>query len=132
VGGSANINFPSLSTGTLNGYLTNSLTGAKNMQLPFVQNSCTSNPPPCTDPISIIRKPQVGESATSTLGTSRLYNKAQIRILIADTIADLHPERGTASLDSSDYEFPTSPQLLSYALTSGVPEYFGWATPGRC
>jgi Tfp pilus assembly protein PilX len=129
VGGSANINFPSLSTGTLNGYLTNSLTGAKNMQLPFVQNSCTSNPPPCTDPISIIRKPQAGESASSTLGTSRLYNKAQIRILIADTLADLHPERGTASLDSSDYEFPTA-AATQYALTSGANEYFGWATPG--
>ena len=64
------------------------------MQLPFVQNSCTSNPPPCTDPISIVRKPQVGESSTSTLGTSRLYNKAQIRILLADTQVDLHPERG--------------------------------------
>jgi Tfp pilus assembly protein PilX len=131
VGGTANLNFPSLSTGTLNGYLTNSLTGAKNMQLPFVQNSCTSNPPPCTDPISIIRKPQVGESASSTLGTSRLYNKAQIRILIADTLADLHPERGTTSLDSSDYMFPTASAATSnFALTSGATEYFGWATAG--
>jgi len=129
VGGAANVNFPSLSTGTLNGYLVNSLTGAKNMQLPFVQDSCTSNPPPCTDPSSIIRKPQAGESASSTLGTSRLYNKAQIRILIADTIADLHPERGTASLDSSDYQFPTSAPA-SIALTAGGSEYFGWATPG--
>jgi Tfp pilus assembly protein PilX len=129
VGGAANVNFPSISSGTLNGYVTNSLTGATNMQLPFVQNSCTSNPPPCTDPISIIRKPQVGESATSTLGTSRLYNKAQIRILIADTLADLHPERGTGSLDSSDYEFPTAAPT-GYALTSGATEYFGWATPG--
>ncbi len=86
--GGANANFPSISSGTLNGFVTNSLTGAKNMQLPFVQNSCTSNPPPCTDPIAIIRKPQPGESATSTLGTSRLYNKAEIRILLADTVAD--------------------------------------------
>src|SRR5580658_8178329 len=126
VAGAANLNFPSLSTGTLNGYLTNSLTGAKNMQLPFVQNSCTSNPPPCTDPISIIRKPQAGESASSTLGTSRLYNKAQIRILIADSIADLHPERGTSVLDSSDYEFPTA----AATQFPGTTEYFGWATAG--
>ena len=107
--GAANVNFPSLSTGTLNGFVTNALTGAKNMQLPFVQNSCTSNPPPipCTDPIAIIRKPQT-ESSTSTLGTSRLYNKAQIRILIADTLADLHPERGAGQLDANDVQFPNS------------------------
>jgi Tfp pilus assembly protein PilX len=129
VGGGINALFPSISSGTLNGFLTNSLTGAKNMQLPFVQNSCVSNPPPCTDPISIIRKPQPGESSTSALGTSRLYNKAQIRILIADTIADLHPERGVTALDAQDYQFPTS-VATSYALTAGVPEFFGWATPG--
>ncbi len=129
VGGSTNINFPSISSGTLNGFLTNSLTGAKNMQLPFVQNSCVSNPPPCTDPISIIRKPQPGESSTSALGTSRLYNKAQIRILIADTIADLHPERSLGTLDAQDYEFPTA-AATSVALTAGGTEYFGWATPG--
>jgi Tfp pilus assembly protein PilX len=130
VGGATNPNFPSISTGTLNGFLTNSLTGAKNMQLPFVQNSCTSNPPPCTDPISIVRKPLPGESATSTLGTSRLYNKAQIRILIADTLADLHPERGSSALDANDYQFPTA-AATQYTLADGVTkEYFGWATPG--
>ena len=75
------------------------------MQLPFVQNSCTSNPPPCTDPIAIMRKPQLGESATSALGSSRLYNKAQIRVLLADTVADLHPERGLGALDADDVQF---------------------------
>lgn len=128
VGGSANVNFPSISSGTLNGFVTNSLTGAKNMELPFVSNSCTSNPPPCTDPISIVRKPQVGEVATSTLGTARLYNKAQIRILLADTQADLHPERGAIG-DGQDYRFPTS-AATAYPLTAGGTEYFGWATPG--
>jgi Tfp pilus assembly protein PilX len=128
--GSVNINFPSISAGsTLNGFVTNSTTGAKNMQLPFVQNSCTSNPPPCTDPISIVRKPQVGETSTSTLGTSRLYNKAQIRILLADTQVDLHPERGTIA-DGQDYQFPTA-AATPFILADGVTkEYFGWATPG--
>lgn len=139
VGGSANANFPSISSGTFNGFITNSLTGAKNMQLPFVQNSCTSNPPPCTDPISIIRKPQVGESATSTLGTSRLYNKAQIRILLADTQTDLHPERGAIG-DGQDVQFPnatgfSSPGNLPFqnaavTLSSGATEYVGFATVG--
>ena len=137
--GSANANFPSISSGTLNGFVTNSLTGAKNMQLPFVQNSCTSNPPPCTDPIAIIRKPQPGESATSTLGTSRLYNKAEIRVLLADTVADLHPERGLAALDADDVQFvPGGFTLLGAASGAlnlgGGPVtgnmYYGMATAG--
>jgi Tfp pilus assembly protein PilX len=147
VAGAVNPNFPSISSGTLNGFVVNSLTGAKNMQLPFVSNSCTSNPPPCTDPISIVRKPQVGESNTSTLGTSRLYNKAQIRILLADTQVDLHPERGALG-DGQDVQFPnttafTSPSgapfqnpLGTVPEVTGIPgapggvEAVGFATPG--
>jgi hypothetical protein len=138
IAGAANVNFPSISSGpTLNGFVTNSLTGAKNMQLPFVQNSCTSNPPPCTDPISIIRKPQVGEASTGTLGTSRLYNKAQIRILLADTQVDLHPERGAVG-DGQDVQFPmttawSSPGNTPFlngavTLTAGGTEYPGFGT----
>jgi len=105
IAGLANSGFPSISSGALNGFVVNSLTGATNMQLPFVKNSCTSNPPPCTDPISIIRKPQPGESATGALGSSRLYNKAQIRILLADTEYDLHPERPGLTGDADDIQF---------------------------
>ena len=105
--GSANSNFANLSKGTFNYYLANSLTGVTNLQLPFVQNSCVSNPPPCTDPITIVRKPLSGESATGVIGSERLYNKAQIRILLADDPKDLHPERGTAPLgDGGDIQFP--------------------------
>ena len=127
--GAANPNFPSLSSGTLNGFITNSLTGAKNMQLPFVQNSCTSNPPPCTDPIAIIRKPLPGESPTGTLGSSRLYNKAEIRVLLADTVADLHPERGTSALDADDVQFVpgTGPNIL---LSAGLLNLGGGQVSG--
>jgi len=137
VAGAVNPNFPSLSSGTLNGFVINSLTGAKNMQLPFVANSCTSNPPPCTDPISLVRKPQVGESSTSTLGTSRLYNKAQIRILLADTQVDLHPERVVP--DGQDVQFPntttfsTAPftnAALTVSAAPGATEAIGFATAG--
>jgi Tfp pilus assembly protein PilX len=137
IAGSANANFPSISEGTLNGFMVNSLTGATNMQLPFVQNSCTSNPPPCTDPISIIRKPQPGESATSTLGSERLYNKAEIRILLADTENDLHP--GWAG-DAQDYQFYTTGQYVTLNSNAAAKntggtavtgnEYFGVATVG--
>jgi len=141
IAGATNPNFPSLSSGTLNGYLINSLTGATNMQLPFVQNSCVSNPPPCTDPIQIIRKPQPGESASSTLGSSRLYNKASIRILLADTIADLHPERSLAALDANDVQFVpgTGATIPAGAGTKKVggtadalpgTQFFGIATVG--
>lgn len=139
IGGLANPNFPSISSGTLNGFVINSLTGATNMQLPFVQNSCTSNPPPCTDPIAIVRKPQPGESPSSTLGSSRLYNKAQIRVLLADAIADLHPERGAGPLDADDVQFvPNSfypiPAVAGTKTTAGAGvsgnEYYGMAVPG--
>lgn len=139
IAGSANNNFPSLSSGTFNGFLVNSLTGATNMQLPFVQNSCTSNPPPCTDPISIVRKPQPGESPTSSLGSSRLYNKAQIRVLLADTAADLHPERGAGALDADDVQFVANgsypiPAAAGTKTKAGAAvngaEFFGMASVG--
>jgi len=122
--GAPNNLFPTIA-GTFNGYFVNGATGATNLQLPFVQNSCTSNPPPCTDPIQIIRKPLAGEVATTTIGQSREYNKAQIRILIADTQADLHPERGPLG-DGQDVQFPAT-----FALTgSGVAQAFGVAKIG--
>jgi Tfp pilus assembly protein PilX len=135
ISGSVNNNFAT-NTATLNGFLVNSTTGATNMQLPFVQNSCTSNPPPCTDPISIVRKPQPGESATSVLGSSRLYNKAQIRILLADTVADLHPERGLGALDADDVQFVAGtgypiPAVAGLRTTAGAAisgiEFYGLA-----
>ena len=36
------------------------------------------------------------------MGSSREYNKANIRILLADTLADLHPDRGAGALDAED------------------------------
>ncbi len=135
--GSTNTNFPSLSSGTLNGFITNSLTGAKNMQLPFVQNSCTSNPPPCTDPIAIIRKPLPGESPTGAVGSSRLYNKASIRILLADTQADLHPDR--VFTDADDVQFspnagPIVPSAAGMLNLGGGPVsgqmFYGMANVG--
>jgi hypothetical protein len=128
----------------LYGYMVNSLTGATNMQLPFVQNSCTSNPPPCTDPIQIIRRPLSGESNLSSIGQSRLYNKAQIRILLADTEADLRP--GQPLDPANEVQFTQgaagNPSPFGIATASGVTfdpntggtsagtEDFGWAQIG--
>jgi len=87
-----------------NGYLSNSTNGASKLNLPFVQHGCDSYQPPCTDPIQIIRKPLAGASLSSTLSQSQLYNKAEIRVLLADTQLDLHPERGLLA-DGQDVQF---------------------------
>ena len=50
--------------------------------MPFVDSS--------TDPIELIRRPPAGgEDPASILSRSRLYNLAQIRVLISDNLADL-------------------------------------------
>ncbi len=141
VAGYTNGNFPSISASSsispppigLNGFLTNSLTGATNMQLPFVKNSCVSNPPPCTDPIAIVRKPQT-ESPSSALGSARLYNKAQIRILLADTEPDLAPERPGILGDNDNIQMnrnftpPAAPEAFATADTGAVPTA-NWIPP---
>ena len=58
------------------------------LTLPFVQGANGSN-----GQIQIIRKAPLGELASSATGSSREYNKANVRILLASNQADLHPER---------------------------------------
>ncbi|MCH8320682.1 MAG: hypothetical protein IH790_06990, partial [Acidobacteria bacterium] len=82
-GGPASADNPawtSLSESTYQGMILNEDTGAKALGLPFVNSS--------TDPIELIRRP-AGEDTASTLSQSRLYNLAQIRVLISDNVADL-------------------------------------------
>jgi hypothetical protein len=79
-------NWITTSTSTYNGFVANSVTGVRKLSLPFVGQG--------VQPIQIIRKPIAGELTGTTLNASRLYTKAQIRVLLADTQADLHPERG--------------------------------------
>jgi type II secretory pathway pseudopilin PulG len=136
-GGSKNTNFPTISSGTFNDYLANATTGVTNLQLPFVTNSCVSNPPPCTDPITIIRKPLAGEIATSALGVERLYNKAQIHILIADDPADLHPGTAVPMPDGQDVQLPSTTGFstapftnAAVTLSTGGTESVGFATNG--
>jgi hypothetical protein len=69
-------------------------------------------------PIQIIRKPINGEAAGTTLSTSRLYNKAQIRVLLADSLADLHPERGAAAIDVEDVNL-TNQQTATFPIGGG-------------
>jgi PilX N-terminal len=69
------------STGTANSMILNADTGATTLTLPFVQNGVS--------PIEIIRQPAPLEDASSALGQSRLFNEAQIRVLLTDTEADM-------------------------------------------
>ena len=142
IAGTANPSFSTISSGTFNYNLANSLTGVSNMQLPFVSTPCSTNPPPCTDPIAIVRKPIAGESPTTTMSSSRLYNKASIRVLIADDPTDLHAERPGTPIDAGDVQFPTTTTytggpfstgyvtLSANSASSGAHEYLGFGNVG--
>jgi hypothetical protein len=86
--GAANPAWNSLSTSRYNSMILSGTTGAKQLTLPFVQ--------PGVGPIEIIRRPLAGESVTSALGVSRLYNQAQIRVLLSDNPAELPGGTGNA------------------------------------
>jgi len=93
--GAANPGWKGISTGTaandFHGFIVNGLTGATKLQLPFVQSNNK------VGAIDIIRRPTPND--TALLSNSRLYNKAAIRILLADTQGDLYP--GSARADSA-------------------------------
>jgi Tfp pilus assembly protein PilX len=82
--GAGNGGWIGTSQGTFKGFIANHDTGVTKLTLPFVGKN--------VGPVEIIRKPK--DAGTTTLNSSRLYNKAQVRVLLADTQADLHPERG--------------------------------------
>ncbi len=61
--------------------------GATNLSLPFVNGTNGTNASP--QPYEIVRRPPAGESVTSALGSSRLYNEATIRVLLSDDPGEL-------------------------------------------
>jgi type II secretory pathway pseudopilin PulG len=92
-GAACNANWPNISTTvsptTFGGWIGNGTSMAvQPLTLPFVQGANGS-----AQQIQIIRKAPLGEVATSATGSSREYNKASVRILLASNQADLHPER---------------------------------------
>src|SRR5580658_2057775 len=129
-GGAANAGWKGISTTTFNSFITNGLTGATKLQLPFVSSGKVGA-------IDIIRRPQASD--TPLLSGSRFYNEASIRILLADTQADLHPERGALG-DGQDVQLgittvgaSATPAAVSLSGYTGVPAdymYYGVATAG--
>jgi len=62
-------------------------TGAVQLSLPFINNALGAAGQP--QPFEIIRRPPPGEVATTALGASRLYNEAEIRVMLSDDPAEL-------------------------------------------
>lgn len=94
--GTQNTSWPNISTTTYKGWILNGATGGKPLTLPFVGSGVS--------PIQIIRKPPATEIAGSSVSVSRLYNKAQIRVLLADTQAQLAPERPSLIGDADNIQ----------------------------
>jgi hypothetical protein len=117
--GSANAAWTGISKSTFNGFIENGLTGAKKLQLPFVQSSAVGA-------IDIIRRPQAGD--TTLLSNSRLYNEAEIRILLADNINDLHPERSAGTLDADDVQLGPAAENAAAVENLTSLMYYGEAT----
>src|SRR3984893_3743808 len=86
--GTVNPAWNSLSTNTYAGMILSGTTGAKPLTSSFVQ--------PGVGPIEIVRRLGVGESPISLLRESRLYNQAQIRVLLSDDPAELPGGAGDA------------------------------------
>ena len=97
VGGPAsgyNAGWTALSLTDYNGFILNGDTGAKAMNLPFVGGGLRA--------IQIIRRAPLAEDPNSLIGKSRMYNMAQIRVLISDTAAE-HPAAAGVQLTGGNY-----------------------------
>ena len=122
-----------ISQSTYNGWITDGNygqpinTGVKQLQLPFVQSNTGTTVPQ----YEIIRRPPTGEPASSSLGSSRLYNEAEIRVLLSDDPAEL--PGGTADANNirlANGQFNSGPNYSNgvaastptlAALASGKP-----------
>ena len=129
--GTANGGWTTISTQNFNSFIITGTTGAKKLQLPFVTSSNVGA-------IDIIRKPTPGDSAQLT--NSRLYNKATIRILLADSPGDLYPGETRSDSATQDIEIGAPFNNLASgssgyvtvaasSVTSGGNMYFATAVP---
>jgi hypothetical protein len=80
-GSSVNSVWYGLSVNTYSSNILDGDTGARPLNLPFVATGLR--------PIEIIRRPPAGEPLTALVAGSRLYNLAQIRVLLADDANEL-------------------------------------------
>jgi len=107
--GTANSNWTTVSNTTYNGSILSGSTGAKQLNMAFVQAG--------VGPIEILRRP-ASESMMSALGESRLYNQAQIRVLLSDDPSEL-PGGATDGQNIRLFNGKTNSASPDY--TNGVP-----------
>ncbi|MGA9040536.1 MAG: hypothetical protein WB421_08380 [Terriglobales bacterium] len=119
-------------------------TGAKQLSLPFFNPGTTTNPNTQQQPqqYEIVRRPPTGESSGSTLGSARLYNQAEIRVLLSDDPAELPGGSADANnIRLANGQFNSGPNYSNGvaastptlpALASGKPymTYFAEGTTG--
>ena len=98
-------------------------TGVTDLSLPFVGGTTGTNTGP--QPFEIIRRPPAGENPSGVLGASRLYNEAQIHVLLADSPAELPPFGAAGIADANNIrlvngQFNNGPNYLNGVQTSVV------------
>ena len=117
-----NNNWPTISVSNYNSEVVNGNfgitppggTGAKNLQLPFVNGKA--------QPFEIIRRPRATDSAA--LSSSREYNMAQIRVLLSDDPAELPGGAGSANnvrLANVTGATPSNPYGIATSIPGGLP-----------
>ena len=129
IGGAPNPNWNVISKTTYNGTLLTGATGVKPLNLPFVNgapNNTNGNAQ-----IEIIRRPKVGDP--QVLSDSRLFNKAEIRILLDDNPLNLSP--GGAADANNVRLANVGPYLNGQTAVPGAPAaastmYFGEENTG--
>lgn len=104
--GAVNPMWNTVSLTTYAGNILSGTTGAKALTLPFVQQGVAGA-------IEIIRRPAPAESPSSLVGESRLYNQAQIRVLLSDDPNELPGGAGD----------PQNIRLANLQTTGGSPDY---------
>lgn len=107
--GTENTGWSTISNTDYNGIILSNSTGAKPLNMSFVQAG--------VGPIEILRRP-AGEAPDSPLGESRLYNQAQIRVLLSDDPAEL-PGGAADGQNIRLYNGKTNASSPDY--TNGVP-----------
>ena len=115
-----NPNWSSISMSTYNSYVINGRTGATPLSLPFVGGGA--------GPIQIIRRPPPNELPGSSIGVSRLYNQAQIRVQLSDDPAENHPDG--SPVDGNDIQLASQEPAALQALRPAAAGLAGSAQPG--
>jgi hypothetical protein len=109
LGSPQNPNWPTISLSDYNGYIRNTLTGAKPLNLSIALNSGAN-------PIDLVRRPVAGEDASNPAVLSqRYYSQASVRILLSDNPNDI------SNLPCTTASAPVNLATLNSAQLGGVP-----------